>query len=61
MKRILFQGDSITSARRYPEDRNFRGSGYATMVSGKLGYEYPGEYEFINMGRNRGKQQNGKD
>ena len=50
MKRILFQGDSITSARRYPEDRNFRGSGYATMVSGKLGYEYPGEYEFINMG-----------
>jgi len=50
MKRILFQGDSITSARRYPEDRNFRGSGYATMVSGQLGYEYPGEYEFINMG-----------
>lgn len=35
---------------RYPEDRNFRGSGYATMVSGQLGYEYPGEYEFINMG-----------
>lgn len=50
MKRILFQGDSITSARRYPEDDQFRGSGYATMVSGDLGYRYPGEYTFINRG-----------
>ncbi len=50
MKKILFQGDSITSARRYPEDKNFRGSGYATMVSGELGYAYPGKFECINMG-----------
>jgi len=50
MKTVLFQGDSITSARRYPEDMNFRGSGYATMASGYLGVEYPGEFTFINMG-----------
>ena len=50
MKKILFQGDSITSARRYPEDGNFRGSGYATLVSAQLGYERPNEFEFVNMG-----------
>lgn len=50
MKRILFQGDSITDADRSRERDEFRGVGYPTLVSGKLGYDYPGEYEFLNRG-----------
>lgn len=50
MKRILFQGDSITDANRGRENDNLRGSGYPTMVGGKLGFDCPNEYEFLNRG-----------
>jgi len=51
MKTILFQGDSITDARRSREQDNFTmGSGYALLVKGELGYDNIGEYEFINRG-----------
>ncbi|MBQ9985771.1 MAG: SGNH/GDSL hydrolase family protein [Oscillospiraceae bacterium] len=49
-KLILFQGDSITDCKRNREDDRFTGSGYATIVSGRLGLEYPGEYIFKNRG-----------
>jgi len=50
MKTILFQGDSITDAIRCRENDNYRGSGYATLVSAKLTSEHPGEYHCINRG-----------
>lgn len=50
MKRVLFQGDSITDALRIREDGKNLGMGYASKVASKLGFEFPGEYEFINRG-----------
>lgn len=52
MKRILFQGDSITDAgrSREPGKDHSLGAGYATRVAGKLALDYPGEYEFLNRG-----------
>lgn len=50
MKRILFQGDSITDAGRSRDDDINKGTGYATLVSAELGFDYPNEYEFINRG-----------
>ena len=55
MKRILFQGDSITDCRREREDEFYKnfyglGTGYAGIVSGELGAKNPGEYEFFNRG-----------
>jgi len=50
MKRILFQGDSITDCGRDRENDCFMGRGYATNVAQSMGYDYPGEYEFINKG-----------
>ncbi len=50
MKKILFQGDSITEAGRDQVNHYHTGFGYATLVSAKLGRKYPGEYEFINRG-----------
>lgn len=50
MKTILFQGDSITDAKRDRENDNYLGSGYATMAAGQLGMEHPGEYRFLNRG-----------
>lgn len=50
MKTILFQGDSITDAgRSYTED-HLLGHGYATMVSGAVGLDYPGQYQMYNRG-----------
>ena len=49
-KLILFQGDSITDAQRNYESSQFSGHGYATMVKGELGYNYPEQYTFINRG-----------
>lgn len=49
-KRILFQGDSITDCGRKREEFYHTGNGYARMVSGSLGLDHPGEYEFINRG-----------
>lgn len=50
MKRILFQGDSITDAERSRENDGNRGIGYATLVTAFLGAERPSEFEFINRG-----------
>lgn len=50
MKRILFQGDSITDMFRVRDREPYGGCGYATLVAAELGYEYPNEYEFINRG-----------
>lgn len=50
MKRILFQGDSITDAGRSRGDDGNKGYGYPTVCSAILGAKYPGEYEFINRG-----------
>ncbi len=50
VKRILFQGDSITDMYRVRDLDHYAGCGYATLVAAELGYEYPGEYEFINRG-----------
>ena len=49
-KRIVFFGDSITDACRREDVFCGMGAGYATMVNGELSNEYPGEFEFINMG-----------
>ncbi len=50
MKTILFQGDSITDCGRSRDNDNFKGTGYALRITGKLGLDYPGEYKFINRG-----------
>ena len=50
MKRILFQGDSITDCGRSRENDDFKGNGYAALITARLGFEQPGEYEFINRG-----------
>lgn len=52
MKRILFQGDSITDCARCKDRGSLCdiGQGYAVMVAGELGVRNPGEYEFINRG-----------
>lgn len=50
MKTILFQGDSITDARRDRNDGEYNGMGYATMCAAELGVSYPGQYTFINRG-----------
>ena len=49
-KLILFQGDSITDCGRNRDDIRSTGVGYAHMVKGQLGCEYPGMYDFINKG-----------
>ena len=48
--RILFQGDSITDADRSRENNSILGRGYPHLVEAELGFENPGEYEFINRG-----------
>lgn len=50
MKRILFQGDSITDAGRNRDVFFDQGKGYPNLVSAYLGFENPGEYEFVNRG-----------
>lgn len=49
-KLILFQGDSITDAGRSRERDDMMGRGYATMVAGSLGLDYPEQYRFLNRG-----------
>lgn len=48
--KILFQGDSITDAGRARDNDYNLGHGYAMLVEAALGYECPGQYEFINRG-----------
>lgn len=50
MKKILFQGDSITDAGRSRENLADLGPGYPRLVAAFLGFENPGEYEFVNRG-----------
>lgn len=50
MKRILFQGDSITDASRAREENGHLGLGYSGKVASKLGLDHPGEYTFFNRG-----------
>ncbi len=49
---ILFQGDSVTDAERVRDRVQFQeeysGSCYATLIKAQLGFEHPGQYEFIN-------------
>lgn len=49
-KVVLFQGDSITDAGWDKSSGMHLGYGYATMVRGALGAEYPYEYTFYNRG-----------
>ena len=49
-KTILFQGDSITDCGRNRDNPTSLGSGYACMTSGKIGLDYPGQYDFLNRG-----------
>ena len=51
MKRILFQGDSITDACRARDAADWvraLGNGYPMYCAGKLLFDHPGKYEFIN-------------
>ena len=50
MKTILFQGDSITDCGRSRENDIVLGEGYAELITAALGYEAPGEYNFLNRG-----------
>lgn len=50
VKRILFQGDSITDAGRNREDFHSLGYGYPLLVAAHLTAEHPGEYEYVNRG-----------
>ncbi len=52
MKKILFQGDSITDCGRNEERGSMIsiGQGYAMLVCAELGCKYPKEYEFVNRG-----------
>ena len=50
MKKILFQGDSITDCGRSRENDAALGTGYATLVQASLGLENSGRYEFFNRG-----------
>lgn len=50
MKKILFQGDSITDAGRWGTDDAYIGLGYATLVKAELTFNHPGEYLMQNRG-----------
>ena len=48
--KIVFWGDSITDVGRDRENDLNLGRGYPLLVEAQLGYECPGEHEFINRG-----------
>ena len=50
MKRILFQGDSITDAHWRSDQSGQMGVGYARLVTAELSCDHPGKYEFFNRG-----------
>lgn len=50
MKKILFQGDSITDAGRDRDKVYSWGRSYPFLIEAELGYDRPAEYEFINRG-----------
>ena len=50
MKRIVFQGDSITDAGRSKDCDYCPGFGYYVLTRAEIGFTNPGEYEFFNRG-----------
>lgn len=50
MKKILFQGDSITDCDRVRTSQNSMGDGYACLVKSQLSFEHPEKYTFYNRG-----------
>lgn len=50
MKRILFQGDSITDCGRSREVLTDVGNGYPYLVRAHYGLEKPGRFEIVNRG-----------
>ncbi len=56
MKVFLMQGDSITDAGRDrnadPAPYHALGKGYAALTASALELKYPGEYTYINRGKN---------
>ena len=50
MKRILFQGDSITDAHRSRDNDEFPGSGYPALLKARIGADHPNDYECLNRG-----------
>ena len=50
MKRILFQGDSVTDVSRSRDNDAYPGHGYPTFIKGRLGVDRPGEFECLNRG-----------
>lgn len=53
MKRIVFQGDSITDAgrnREHPDSTTGMGCGYPLLLKARLNYDHPGCYECMNLG-----------
>ena len=50
VKRILFQGDSITDCARNRSDFYGMGTGYPLLIKASLDMQCPNEYEIINRG-----------
>ncbi|MBE7045582.1 MAG: lysophospholipase [Ruminococcaceae bacterium] len=50
MKRILFQGDSITDCGRDRENFYGLGCGYPNQLAERIGFLYPAEFEVVNRG-----------
>lgn len=50
MKKILFQGDSITDFSRARDTELYPGFGYPLLVKAELSFEEPQSYEFFNRG-----------
>lgn len=53
MKKILFQGDSITDAGRFRDYHapfNRLGCGYPSLIAGRMDLAHPGEYAWVNRG-----------
>lgn len=50
MKKILFQGDSVTDCKRTLLQGENMGAGYPLLVQAELDFEQPGRYTFCNRG-----------
>ena len=50
MKTFLFQGDSITDVGRVREWADHLGAGYPAMTAGKIAFNHPGQFQFVNKG-----------
>ena len=48
MKKILFQGDSITDCGWGRDNPSYIGHGYPLLIKAQLGYDYPLAYDFQN-------------